>query len=324
MLQEIQAVEDCIARQPWITKTFSLAGLRSDLNRLKGLDPADRSPRSDLTWRVALTPPEEGTSALVPDWVRQVVRSHFSRDEARIRVLSREIHAIQLQNGMNDLRDSLAEAFPDRGITLTGMVRLVIAMQNKLISSQLQSFALAFAMILTLFLVLFRSAILALVAMIPNLLPLAATIVLITLWGEPLNAATIMIASITMGIAVDAAIHYCFAWIGARRDGLPPPEACDRATRETAPAIVTAMLVISFGFLSLAFASFKMVAIFGILVSFVMITAMLADLIVVPALLRRVWGETALQSVAAGSDPGESCHPVASGHEGAASLGTRD
>jgi hypothetical protein len=91
-------------------------------------------------------------------------------------------------------------------------------------------------------------------------LPLASAIELLVLWGEPLNVATIMIASISMGIAVDSSIHLCSAYLEARRGGSDPSEASAVATRHTAPAIATAGLVIAFGFFSLAFADFWMIA----------------------------------------------------------------
>ncbi|MEW6746384.1 MAG: MMPL family transporter [Planctomycetota bacterium] len=279
-LEKIAAVEKFLQDAGGLERTFSVASLQDDIELLRaraggvwGEVPAN------VAWAVAL---EQG-----PAWLRDLVGHHLSGNVARISTLSRELSSTVLEARVHALSDHLTQAFPELSVRLTGFVPILVGMQQRLIESQFRSFALALACISVLFLVLFRSVGFALLAMIPNLLPLAAASLLLYWWGEPLNVATVMIASLAMGMAVDNTIHFCVAYRDERGRGRSPRESVENATRHTGRAIATATAVISLGFLSLVFASYRMIAIFGFLVSLVMLGAFASAVLVLPSILRR-------------------------------------
>ena len=93
------------------------------------------------------------------------------------------------------------------------MLVLYNNMLQSLYKSQILTLAAVFVAILVMFLVLFQSLSLALIALAPNLLAAGAVLGGMGLFGIPLDMMTITIAAITVGIGVDHAIHYVHRFI---------------------------------------------------------------------------------------------------------------
>ncbi|MEC7640821.1 MAG: MMPL family transporter [Nitrospinota bacterium] len=98
--------------------------------------------------------------------------------------------------------------FSEDRVRFTGMVVLYNNMLQSLYRSQITTLGLVFVAILIMFIILFRSVILATLAIIPNALAAALVLGVMGWLGIPLDMMTITIAAITIGIAVDHAIHY--------------------------------------------------------------------------------------------------------------------
>jgi predicted RND superfamily exporter protein len=103
--------------------------------------------------------------------------------------------------------------------------------------------------------------------------------------GIPLDAATVMVASIALGIAVDDTVHFLSGYRRRRVEGLSPAAAVRGTTAEVGSAMVVTALVASLGFFSLARSAFVPIRFFGLLAGMTMLVAVLSDLLVVPALL---------------------------------------
>jgi len=134
---------------------------------------------------------------------------------------------------------------------------------------------------------LFRSAKTGLIAMVPNLTPIAINYALLGILGFSLDAGTAITGCIAMGIAVDDTIHLLLNY----RDGLrrfPTKEHAMRyALDQVGPALVLTSLCLAAGFGALAFSQVQPIRSLGILVSITMIVCALCDLFLVPAMLVR-------------------------------------
>ena len=143
-----------------------------------------------------------------------------------------------------------------------------------------------------------------LLAMVPNLIPIVVTLGLMGWVGVSLNVTTVMIASIALGIAVDDTIHVMVRARAETRVAGGDHDAGVRATlHSVGRAVVFTSVVLSGGFAVLRLASLIPVGHFGLLVSFTMGTALLADLVLTPALIHwiRPWrGERATPGTAQG------------------------
>ena len=135
------------------------------------------------------------------------------------------------------------------------------------------------------FLLLFRSLKISIIALAPNILSIGSVLGLMGILGIPLDMMTITIAAISMGIAVDNTIHYIFR----HRQEFFRSNSYETAIRNTHNSIGYALyyttLTIIIGFSILIFSNFIPSIYFGLLTSLAMIVALLASLTLVPRLL---------------------------------------
>lgn len=183
-------------------------------------------------------------------------------------------------------RDAVEElGFEPGQIQLTGMMVLYNNMLQSLFGSQILTLGVVFLGILLMFLILFRSFKLSLLAMAPNLL--AATFVLgIMGWfGIPLDMMTITIASITIGMAVDNTIHYLVRYKREFAKDGDYVRALSRSHNTIGKAMFYTSLTIILGFSILMMSNFRPTLYFGLLTALAMAVALLGSLTLLPRLI---------------------------------------
>lgn len=168
---------------------------------------------------------------------------------------------------------------------ITGTVLLLNSVQEELINTQIRSFALAFLCIFLILAIIFRSAGFMLISLLPNLLPVFVTFGIMAVFSIPLDTGTITIASIAIGIAVDDTIHFLSRIRAGLRQNLPLEDAVRQAYTHAAPPIIYTSLVIALGFFVLCFSAFRPLMLFGLLSGIAMLSALLGDLVFLPALI---------------------------------------
>jgi predicted RND superfamily exporter protein len=156
---------------------------------------------------------------------------------------------------------------------------------DHIVDSQLSSFALAFVVIFTLIGLLFRSIEMAVLAVPANLLPVLATLGFMGLVGIRLDVATVTIAAIVLGLVVDDTTQFLYRYRHFRERSSDIAEVVGNTVRTVGRPMVITTVVLAGGFSVLGVASIKSVAFFGILLAVALISALLADLLVIPALL---------------------------------------
>jgi len=173
---------------------------------------------------------------------------------------------------------------PDK-VHLTGMLVLYNNVLQSLFNSQILTLGLTFVVILMMFMVLFRSLFLSLLALVPNLL--AAAVVLGTMgWaGVPLDIMTITIAAIVVGIGVDDCIHYVFRFRHEFAKDQDYLAALYRSHASIGKAMYYTSITIVAGFSILLLSNFRPSIYFGVLTAFAMVVAMLGGLLLLPRLL---------------------------------------
>ena len=173
----------------------------------------------------------------------------------------------------------------DNKVYFTGFVKLMRDMEEYLISSQIKSICLALLVILLLIGFLFRSKRLALFAIIPNVLPILFGIAFMSSIGIGLSPGTVMIGSIAIGLVVDDTIHFM---VRLKRHVIQHntiEEAIKQTLYETGSPIIVTSIVLSLGFLVMTLGSFSPNVNFGLISCFVILMALVADLIFLPAAL---------------------------------------
>jgi predicted RND superfamily exporter protein len=188
---------------------------------------------------------------------------------------------------LNQIRADLIDRFglEDDQIHLTGMLVLYNNMLQSLFRSQILALGAVFLAICVMFLILFRSIRMAVVATIPNLVSAILVLGLMGWFGIPLDLMTITIAAITVGIGVDDTIHYVHRFgreFAIDRDYWA---AIGRCHRNIGRAIYYTSITIMLGFSILAFSQFVPTIYFGLLTGLAMLTALLANMALLPTLI---------------------------------------
>jgi len=104
--------------------------------------------------------------------------------------------------------------------------------------------------------------------------------------GVPVNMATVLIAGIAVGLAVDDTIHLLFAVQHGRRRGLPLGRALDSAVHDVGLRMVVTSAVLVGAFVSMGLSDFLPTAHFGLFSSLTITLALIADLTLLPVLIR--------------------------------------
>lgn len=133
--------------------------------------------------------------------------------------------------------------------------------------------------------VVFRSVRLGLIAMIPNIFPLVICATWMVITGQPLEIVTVCCFTICLGIAVDDTIHFLTRF----QEELPRSSSRKEAIRASFEAVGTSMLmttmVLVAGFATVTFSDMRDQRIFASMGMMTMLTAMVGDLVVLPAIL---------------------------------------
>lgn len=173
-----------------------------------------------------------------------------------------------------DLRARLPEGLE---VSLTGNYGLLLRAQRGMLQTLRDSLLLTALLMELVFIFALRSLRRGLVALVPNALPVCVNFGLMWLVGIPLDVGTSMTAAVALGIAVDDTLHFTVGW---------RPETPLVTARGAGRAIAVSSVVVAAGFFALTSSDFAPTARFGLLCGAAMISALLADLLVLPPLLK--------------------------------------
>ncbi|MBC6428642.1 MAG: MMPL family transporter [Cellvibrionales bacterium] len=172
-----------------------------------------------------------------------------------------------------------------QNIRATGLIVLYNNMLQSLFGSQIKTLAAVFIAIMLMFLLLFRSLLVALIALVPNLLAAGLVLGVMGLAGIVLDIMTITIAAITVGMGVDHAIHYLTRFRHEYRRSGDYRQAMRRSHQTIGRALLYTAITIIAGFSVLALSNFMPSIYFGLLTSLAMLAATLGSLTLLPRLL---------------------------------------
>jgi predicted RND superfamily exporter protein len=147
----------------------------------------------------------------------------------------------------------------------------------------LQSFALGAAIIFGMIFLAFRSLRFGAASVLSNVLPLAITLAYMALRGIPLHAATAMVFDVTIGVIVDGGIHVMNAF--RHTTGATAEARARAAMAECGPGVLVGALTLLAGFGGLAASSFVPIRLFGELSAVALVSALVCQLVVLPAAL---------------------------------------
>ena len=169
--------------------------------------------------------------------------------------------------------------------SLTGVLALLGRSVSAVVTSMANSYLLAFAIITPLMILLLGNLRMGLIAMVPNITPIVLTLGLMGICGLPLDAFSLLVGGIALGLAVDDTIHFMHNYRRYRDEGLELEAAVETTLLGTGRAMLITTVVLATGFLGFILSSMHNLTNLGILVSFAITAAFFADVLLAPALL---------------------------------------
>jgi uncharacterized protein len=234
--------------------------------------------------------------------LERVVASDYSRAQISVKLQSMSSDVVLEQV---EAADRLAKAtFAGTGITplTTGSGRLFSTLDHYLVTSQLSSFATAFVTVFAVIFVVFRSARFGILTIVPNVLPVLAVLGVMGYLDISMNVATVMLASVALGVVDDDTIHFINRYRREIAAGASTDAAIRIATAHEGRASLTTALINSCGFGVLLLSEYRPTAWFGGLLALTLAVAFLAEVFILPAtikLLPRVFSAEALRGLPA-------------------------
>ncbi len=276
--KEIEKIHNFLELQPETGKVLSIATL---YKLAKGLN--NNELLSDLQVGAI-------KDSLSNDVKKVLLDPYLSENEEQTRITLRVIDSdknLNRKEFIQRVENYLSEemGYDKERFNTTNMLVLYNNMLQSLFSSQIQTIGFVFISIMFMFIVLFRSFYLAILAIVPNILPATLVLGFMGLKSIPLDLMTITIAAISVGIAVDNTIHYIIRFkreFSQHRDYSKTVEICHGSIGK-AMYYTSSIIVIGFSILSLS--NFIPTIYFGLLTGLAMLAALLASLTLLPALL---------------------------------------
>jgi predicted RND superfamily exporter protein len=281
-LRSLEALQARIARIEGVSHSASIADTLRVMNRaVERDDPAEQripATSAGVMELLQLAPKDE---------LGRFVNGNQSR--ANLVVRTGEVGSAAIRRLVAELRTAIRAELPD-GISAEplGNAILLARSADEIASAQGRSIALASIAIFVLVTIALRSWRLGLVALLPNLFPVLLFFGLLGLGAAPLSLPTSLIGAVALGIAIDDTVHFLVRYRRERAAGATPADASRRTGFAVGRPIAITSLMLSAGFGVIALSSFATLQEFGLLFAMTIGLCLVADLLLLPALLVRL------------------------------------
>ncbi len=290
ILQAMDSLQNRILEtQPeHLTRTYSLVDVVKDTNEvMNDGDPAfyrvpeSRRMISQLLYLFNSANPEDR---------RALVSDDYSK--AQITLNIRNSSTNEYQGFFDEIGAEIDAAFahlradyPQMQANLTGSMALIWRMSDEISVSQIESFAIALAVISVMLIFTLGSLQGGLIAMIPNLIPAFLGFGLMGLLGIPLDADTLLVAPVIIGIAVDDTIHFMTHYRVQLIKTGSISESLRLTINHVGQAVMFTTMVLGLGFMLLSFSDYLGMARMGFFGSLAIVMALACDLFLIPAMI---------------------------------------
>ena len=279
--------------QSWLSERETLGPINSLVDYMKEIrqalnndDPAYfRIPDSrEMTAQFLLLYESSGANEDLYDM------RDFNNRYARLVAPVVNMPASQMTTELNLITSYLETNYQHLQPTITGNISLKTAQEMYISQGMVQSLLIALSVITIFFIILFRSFKYGILSIIPSVLPIILAGSVAGWLGISFDIGAVIIFAMTMGIAVDDAIHVMNRYLMAKRAGASTQHSIQRAMNESGRAVVFSSIILIFGFGVLAFASISTVVYVGLFGAIIMSLALIGDLIFLPAILYLIDG----------------------------------
>ena len=276
VLKMIKRTQEHMDTIPGIDKTQSIANLIEEMNDVMGEGKKIPDERAKIENLWFLLDGQEIMEQLVTDELDQaIIQSKFASADSKLMV--------DFENAMETFatENSTDECI----IEVTGMPSVYVRLDSSLIDSQISSLLIALIMVIIIVSILLRSFDKGIYAIIPIIATIIILFGFMGLTGIPLDIATVLVASIALGIGIDYSIHIITHFNHSFNGNGDVEKALEETIMISGKAIIINVVSVAAGFLVLLFSELVPLQNFGLLVALSMIGSGLGALTLLPVIL---------------------------------------
>ena len=227
-------------------------------------------------------------SLLTNDKAKDVLNSYISPDDRSARITFRIIDSykdINRDDLLARIDDYLLSKLKDTNVEyqLSGLGVLYNNLLQSLFGSQITSLSFVFGAIFLMLLILFKSLLTSLVVIFVPLVAVGFVFSFMSLFSIPLDIMTITIASISVGMSVDYAIH--IAWRFREEQKISRSNAEINTINSSGQAVLITAMTVIVGFLVFIFSNFNPTVLFGLLSALAIFVSAALALRLIPVFL---------------------------------------
>jgi predicted RND superfamily exporter protein len=206
---------------------------------------------------------------------------------------TRDIDASELLPLVNRLEKALEpvrERHPEMSIAVSGLSAIAARNSAEMIGKLSAGLTFEILFISAFMGLAFRSVLVGLASVVPNIFPVMTAGALLAVTGAGLQFASIVALTVAFGLGLNATVHYFNRLRLETRTGEDLAAGVERATVLIGPALILTSLVLAFGLGVTMLSDLPSLRVFGQVAAVTLIAALVGDLIFLPAivlLLRR-------------------------------------
>ncbi|WP_373493332.1 RND family transporter [Aquiflexum sp.] len=278
--QKINSFDRAIQEDPSVGTTFSYITLMnrySEITFRSGLEDMLKDPFRSRVFVNQFTKSLQADSINLFNENLTWARFHLTGKSTGNKELSEKLEEVKII-GKATLGTDLA-------LTLVGYQALFIKAMKYAFDTMLSSLLLSFILIFFMVWLMLRDFRLAMIAIVPNLLPILVLLGYMGIRSIDLDLATCTVSAIFLGIAVDDTIHILHRYKNLRIN-LMKMDAVKRSYEELGEVFVRTSIILIIGFSVLLAANLKTIIYLGELALIASISAFIGDLILIPLLIK--------------------------------------
>ena len=282
VLREIERVQKQAEKHPLVTKSYSVVDMMKDINQSFHNGDPDyyKIPESrELIAQYLLVYEMSGG-----DELRDYVTMDYARSSLELRCKMKET---SLLSGIVEDIDAYLDEQPLQVSTksVTGIGALWLKFVEYITFSQIQGGLIALTVVSLMMIFVFRSVKIGLISMLPNVSPVILVIGAMGWAGIYLDYYRLLIAPVAIGIAVDDTIHLMTRYHHEFRKSRDYKKALYDSMNGVGRALFTTSAILVVGFMVNIFSVMDGQKSFGMLLSAVIAVALVADFLLMPALI---------------------------------------
>ncbi len=218
---------------------------------------------------------------------------NVDKSATRFTVTTRDVPTKELRQLIATGENWLVENAPEyMHVTAASPTVMFAHISERNIKSMMLGTFLAVIAISVVLAVALKSVRYGLLSLIPNLVPAILGFGTWSLLYGEMGLSLAMVSGMTLGIVVDDTVHFLSKYLRARREkGLSAEKAVAYAFQTVGKALVVTTVILTIGFMILGMSSFRMNSWMGQLTAIVIVFALIADFILLPALLMVIDGK---------------------------------